>query len=112
MIDTDKYKLVNGTSYDKRTDDEVIKVLEHCRSHNIRIVLDYGDTKTGRSWNQIYDVTGRVGRSCGRINFPILLYNKRSTGGVHIFTHCIIGIKRSKGKDTLYRWIGGKKNEI
>jgi hypothetical protein len=28
MIDTDKYKLVNGTSYDKRTDDEVIRILE------------------------------------------------------------------------------------
>jgi len=106
MIDTDEYKLVNGTSYDKRTDDEVIKVLEHCRSHNIRIVLDYGDTKTGRSWNERNDVTGRVGRSSGQVNVPILLYNNRSYGGGAILTHCIIGIKTSKGKDTLYRWKG------
>ena len=104
MIDTDKYKLVNGTSYDKRTDDELIRNLEHCRMNNIRVVLDYGDTKTGSSWNERYDITGRVGRSSGQIKVPILLHNKRSHGGGSILTHCIIGIKRSKGKDTLYRW--------
>ena len=104
VIDTDKYKLVNGTSYDKRTDDEVIRILEHCRMNNIRVVLDYGDTKTGKSWNDRYGITGRVGRSSGQIKVPILLHNKRSHGGGEILTHCIIGIKRSKGKDTLYRW--------
>jgi hypothetical protein len=110
MIDTDKYKLVNGTSYDKRTDDEVIRVLEYCRMNDIRVVLDYGDTKTGRSWNEIDDVTGRVDRSCGPIKIPILLHNKRSMGGGAVLTHCIIGIKRSEGKDTLYRW-KVKKND-
>tara|TARA_R100001440_G_scaffold23141_3_gene37663 strand:+ start:2040 stop:2369 length:330 start_codon:yes stop_codon:yes gene_type:complete len=104
MIDTNKYKLVNGTSYDKRTDDEVIRILEHCRMNNIRVVLDYGDTKTGKSWNERYGITGKVGRSSGQIKVPILLYNKRSHGGGAMLTHCIIGIKRSKGKDTLYRW--------
>ena len=111
MIDTDEYKLVNGTSYDKRTDDKVIEVLEHCRTNNIRIVLDYGDTKTGKSWNERYDVTGRVGRSCGSSKIPILLYNKRSMGGGAILTYRIIGIKSSKGKVTLYRWKEMMNNE-
>jgi len=99
-----KYKLVNGTSYDERTDDEVIRVLERCRTNNTRVVLDYGDTKTGKSWNDRYGITGRVGRSGGQVKIPILLHNKRSKGGGAILTDCIIGIKRSKGKDTLYRW--------
>ena len=111
MIDTDEYKLVNGTSYDKRTDDKVIEVLEHCRTNNIRIVLDYGDTKTGKSWNERYGVTGRVSRSCGSSKIPILPYNKRSMGGGAILTHCIIGIKSSKGKVTLYRWKEMMNNE-
>lgn len=96
-----EYKVVNGTSYSVETSDKVIEVLERCRINNTRIVLDYGDTETGRSWGEIYDVTGRIGRSTG-IKIPILLYNKRSMGGSAILTDCIIGIKESRGGRILY----------
>ena len=97
-----KYKVVNGTSYDDRTPDEVIKILEKSRLDKIRIVLDYGDTKTGKSWNEQFDVTGTIGRSTGNIKIPILIHNSRSIGGGAILDHCIIGIKTSKGKNVLY----------
>ena len=97
-----EYKVVNGTSYSVETSDKVIRVLEHCRKNGTRIVLDYGDTKTGRSWNQIYDVTGRIGRTGGNSKIPILLYNRRSMGGSAILTDCIIAIKESKGGRILY----------
>ena len=75
-----KYKVVNGTYYDERTNDRVIDTLENCRRNNTRIVLDYGDTKTGKSWGDRYGITGRIGRSIGPIKIPILLYNRRSMG--------------------------------
>ncbi len=98
-----EYTEVNGTSYNVETNEEVIKVLEQCRKDNTRIVLDYGDTKTGESWNEIYDVTGYVGRSMGSKKVPLLVHNSRSLGGGEILTHCIIGIKTSKGKKELYK---------
>jgi len=99
-----KYKEVNGTSYHSETNDKVISVLENCRRNNIRIILDYGDTKTGKSWNEVYDITGRISRSTGTNKIPILLHNSRSRGGCGILDHCIIGIKESRGKRLLYKF--------
>jgi hypothetical protein len=97
-----KFKEINGTFYNVRTKDTVVNVLENCRKNNIRIILDYGDVTTGESWEDIYDITGRLGRSTGTLKVPILLYNKRSIGGNAILDHCIIGIKESKGGKILY----------
>ena len=97
------YKEVNGTSYQKDTSDEVISVLEKCRRYETRIILDYGDTETGRSWNEVYDITGYVSRSSGDIKIPILVYNKRSMGGKPILDRCIIKISESRGKRVLYQ---------
>ena len=98
----EKYKIVNGTSYNRETNDEVIKVLEKCRQYGTRIVLDYGCTETGETWNEVYDVTGKIGRSTGDVKIPILIHNKRSVGGCGILDSCIIGIKESLGKKQLY----------
>jgi len=99
-----KYKEVNGTSYDVRTSDNLINVLENCRRNNIRIVIDYGERTTGNSWNEVYDITGRLGRSTGNVKIPILLHNSRSISGGAILDHCIIGIKESKGSKVLYSY--------
>ncbi len=98
-----EYKIINGTTYHKETSEEVINVLEQSRMNKKRIILDYGDTKTGRSWNEIYDITGYIGRSTGKIKIPLLIYNSRSIGGSSILDHCIIGIYTSKGKNPLYK---------
>lgn len=97
-----QYKVVDGTSYPVNTPDRVVDVLERCRRLNIRITVDYGDTDTGRSWNELFDVTGYVGRTTG-IKSPILVYNKRSRGGGLILCDCIIKIVTSKGKTVLYQ---------
>lgn len=97
------YKVVDGTSYHEETSDDVIRVLEACRKDGTRIRMDYGDVNTGKSWGEIYDVVGRVSRSCGQSKIPILLHNKRSMGGGAILDHCIIAIHTSKGDKVLYK---------
>ena len=97
-----EYQVVNGTSYHVETSAEVIRILEIAKSNNTRIVLDYGDVKTGESWGELYDIVGRIGRSGGSIKIPLLIHNKRSLGGGAILDHCIIGIKTSIGKVPLY----------
>lgn len=97
-----KYKVVNGTSYHEETPDKLVEILERLRAGKTRIVLDYGDTKTGKSWGDIYDITGHLSRSTGSIKIPILIHNKRSIGGGSILDHCIIKISESKGKKVLY----------
>ena len=99
------YKIVNGTSYNTNTPDEVINVLERCRKEQTRIILDYGDTETGESWNETFNITGRIGRSAGSIKIPILVYNKRCIGGFGVLDHCIVGIKESRGGKVLYKQV-------
>ena len=97
-----KYKVVDGTSYHKETNDLLIKTLENARKNNIRIVVDYGDVKTGKSWGEQHNITGYVGRSTGSIKIPLLVYNTRSLGGGALLDHCIIKVVTSRGKFQLY----------
>jgi hypothetical protein len=97
-----KYNVVNGTSYHIRTKKEIIDVLEQCRKNRTRIVVDYGDTVTGKSWNEENDTIGYVSRSNGNTKIPILVFNNRSTGGGALMDHCIVKISTTKGKKVLY----------
>lgn len=92
-------KTVNGTSYHDDTPEECIKALESARKLGFRIHLDYGCTKTGRSWNEQYEVAGYIGRSLGPQKVPLLIYNKRSIGGGAILDHCILSIRYANKKD-------------
>lgn len=98
------YNVVNGTAYDTRTPETVVRILEQCRANRTRIQLHYGDTEilAGRDWHEENDTTGRVSRSTGTIKIPILVHNARSTGGGAILDHCIVGI-RTTGKNG--RWL-------
>lgn len=93
----------NGTHYHKATPVKVVNVLECCRYEGIRIELDYGNVKTGKSWGDIYDIKGTLSLSGGMQKVPILMNNKRSTGGRGILDHCIIAIKRTDNKEFLYK---------
>ena len=84
------YQQIGGTSYDSRTSNEVIRVLENARISRTRIIVDYGCVETGKSWNEEFDITGYVGRSTGNIKIPLLVYNSRSYGGGGLFDHAII----------------------
>ena len=87
---------VNGTYYHRDTPRRVIDVLERARRDRFRIRLHYGDVVTGRDWMDEHWVTGRVGRSMGKISIPLILANSRSPGGPSILDHCIVQIRTAK----------------
>ena len=82
----------SGTCYHKDTPKRVIDILENSRSWGSRIRLFYGDTKTGKSWNEENDVVGTVGRSTGSFKIPLLISKRTSSGGPAILDHCIVKI--------------------
>ncbi len=97
-----EYQLVNGTAYHKETPRAVVDALEHARANSYRIIVDYGDVKTGKSWGEVYDIAGYVGRSGGSIKIPLLVHNSRSLGGGGLLDHCILSIRTARGKKLLY----------
>jgi len=102
MKDREEY---NGTFYSANTHPEVRRILERVRQDGTRIRLHYGDTKTGKDWQDRYDVAGTVGRSMGPVKIPILLHNCNSIGGGGILDDCIVRIRyanRKQGGD-MYR---------
>lgn len=68
-----------------------------------RVRVFYGDIHTGRSYNEEYYVTGRIGRTCGNIKIPILVHNERSWGGGALLIGSIIRIDDIKDKRTLWK---------
>lgn len=98
-----KYNVQNGTSYHIETLQQVINVLERARTCRERIIVHYGDTKTGLDWQDTYGTTGYVGRSTGTNKIPLLVYNARSLGGGGILDHCIVKITTARYKIELYK---------
>lgn len=92
----DKYKVYNGTWYYFNTPDKIIQILDSAIENHCRIRVFYGDTETGRDWMEIYDTIGYVGRSCGKVNIPLLIKNRRSYGGCPILTDNIVKITIDK----------------
>jgi hypothetical protein len=97
------YKVVNGTSYDERTPDEVIRVLENARFNRTRLHISLGETdddrgQLGRDWLEENDVYGFIGRSTGSNKIPLLIHNRRSLGGFGLLDHCIVKIRLSAGR--------------
>lgn len=68
-----------------------------------RVRIWYGDTETGRSWNEEYNVTGYISRSTGNIKIPILINNSISYDGDSLLDDCIIRIDDIQQKRTLYK---------
>lgn len=102
---SNEYKVVNGTSYDPRTPDEVIAVLENARQNNQRlhISLGYTDEKDiGLDWLEEFMSYGYIGRSTGKVKIPLLIHNSRSTSGPALLDHCIVRIRTSAGGRVLW----------
>ena len=98
-----EYKSINGTSYDVRTPDEVVAILESARQTRTRLHVSLGDTEMGHDWLEENDVYGFVGRSTGTIKIPLLVHNRRSLGGPGLLDHCIVRIRTSSGGRILWQ---------
>ena len=98
-----EYQIVNGTSYDATTPCKVIEILEKSRTEreDFRLVIFYGNPKTGQAWGDIVECF--IGRSTGKIKIPLEISNKRSLGGGGVLDSCIVKILAAKGKRVLYR---------
>jgi len=96
-------KIVDGTHYHPATPDHLIQLLELCRRTKLRIVIKYGDVKTGKVWEDATPNRGHIGRSMGDCKIPLLIRTRRSSGGEGILDHCILEIRRSKGGKVLYK---------
>lgn len=114
---SEKFKLVSAgndlpIAYHIETSDKVIDVLEQCRKNRTRIILSYGDVKTGKDWHEVYDTTGRIGLSRGfEARFPILLKQNNSIGGGGLLENCILKIRDIKG-NVLYKAKNYQQDQI
>jgi hypothetical protein len=98
-----KFISANNIEYSEGTPAEVVQILETAMKTGERLVLDYGHADTGKSWGEVYDIAGYIGRSTGQIKIPLLIHNSRSVGGGAILTDCIVCIKTSKDKRVLWQ---------
>lgn len=55
--------LTRTTYFDPGTDAKAAKILECCRTHERKVRLIIGDTRTGEPWLEEHDVVGRISRS-------------------------------------------------
>lgn len=78
------------TRYHTETPERVKVLLERYINTDNRVRLFYGDQETGEYWGDEFDVTGTIGRSTGLRPIPLLIANRRSTGGGAILDHCIV----------------------
>ncbi|WP_421884218.1 hypothetical protein [Methylibium sp.] len=83
--------LTRDTYFDPGTSPEVIRALEACRKTRCQVRLIYGDTRSGQSWFDEFDVVGRIGRSTGWLKVPLLI-EAGDIGGGAILTACLLCI--------------------
>ena len=93
---------IQNEGWKYKENEKLWKVLSSLVHSGRRVRIWYGDTKTGRSWNEEYEVTGTIGRSTGKIAIPILIKNSRSYGRA-LLDDCIIRIDDIKEKRTIYK---------
>ncbi len=101
-----QYQTKNGTYFDARTPNEIIRVLENARLDRTRLHISLGYTdgpNAGRDWLEEHDVHGYIGRSMGPIKIPLVVNNRRSHGGPGLLDHCIVRIRESAGGRVLYQ---------
>lgn len=91
-----------GTWFDYETPAKVRRILEQYRKNDGRLRLFYGDRITGRDWMEENDVVGRIGRSCGRQQIPLLIAEGED-GGRGVLDSCIVRIVDADTREELYR---------
>ena len=90
------------TYFDPGTPPEVARVLERCRLAGTKVRLVLGNTATGESWLDEYDVVGTIGRSSGPLRVPLLIEEGEDGGGA-ILTACLLCVIDWRSSRVLYR---------
>ena len=99
----ENYKELNGYHFNVATPDAVCEALSGI-DRDTRIRVWYGHPVTGKSFDDIFDTTGYVGRSCGgALRVPLLINNKRSTGGGSILCNCVVKVVETRSKKVIYQ---------
>ena len=98
----DHYEL-DGLFFDTRTPAPVARELARAYHGGYRVRVYYGDHETGESWGDEFDIIGTIGRSCGRVKIPLMIFSARSTGGPGLLDHCIVAIQDTRSKRFLYK---------
>lgn len=93
--------LTRDTYFDCGTSPKVTRVLEACRKTRCQVRLIFGDTTTGQSWFDEFDVVGRIGRSTGWLKVPLLIESGEAGGGA-ILTACLLCIIDWHSGEALY----------
>lgn len=83
--------------------EELMNIILRAYKYKFRIRVFYGDIHTGRSWNEEYDVMGKIGRTCGNIKIPILLRRTGSYYGGALLVSSIIRIDDIEEKKALWK---------
>lgn len=90
------------TYFDPGTAPEAARVLERCRRAGTKIRLVLGDTATGESWLDEYDVIGTIARSIGPLKVPLLIEEGEHAGGA-ILTACLLCVIDWRNGKQFYR---------
>jgi hypothetical protein len=80
-----------GTWFSTGTDQKVKNILETAINDHSKLRIFYGDSVTGKSWMDEFDMYGRIGRSCGTLKIPLMIEDGE-LGGSGILTDRIIKI--------------------
>lgn len=91
-----------GTWFDYDTPTKVRNILEHYRAEGGRLRLFYGDRNTGRDWLEENDMMGRISRSTGKLQIPLLIAEGEH-GGPGILDSCIVRLLDADTREELYR---------
>lgn len=91
-----------GTWFDYDTSTKVRNILEQYRKEGGRLRLFYGDRNTGRDWMEENDLMGKIGRSTGTLQIPLLIA-EGEYGGPGILDSCIVRILDADTRELLYQ---------
>lgn len=96
-------RVVNDTHYDADTPIDAIRALEAARRDGTRVHVSFGDDN-GRDWLEDNEgfTRGRIGRSMGPRQIPILVNNSRSMGGSPLLGS-IVRIRETPGGRVLWQ---------
>ena len=86
-----------------QVDNCLMSVLSECYRQKRRVRLWYGDRKSGESYFEAFETTGRIGRSYGDFKIPLVIPNSRSWGGGALSIGSLIRVDDIKARKTLWK---------